>query len=211
MEEPAPNYVQSVPLTDSRLDDTHIRNWRDKGFALVHDLLPQSLLTALKQDALAFYPAPNTNASERYTDFSSGQRFVFPSRSTAFNQITLHPALLQAVADLLAVSELDLRLTQSDLWPKYGGSRSSNANDNTDQRIHCDYPNHSLVHPPEWDNPEAVEMIIYLNSYDECGVQPQLYRDVDPTTPPTLANHSNTRRRGSGLRERSPTSRGLHG
>ena len=169
MEEPAPNYVQSVPLTDSRLDDTHIRNWRDKGFALVHDLLPQSLLTALKQDALAFYPAPNTNASERYTDFSSGQRFVFPSRSTAFNQITLHPALLQAVADLLDVSVLELRLTQSDLWPKYGGSRSSNANDNTDQRMHCDYPNHSLVHPPEWDNPEAVEMIIYLNSNDECA------------------------------------------
>ena len=34
--------------------------------------------------------------------------------------------------------------------------------------MHCDYPNHSLVHPPEWDSPEAVEMIVYLNDYDEC-------------------------------------------
>ena len=112
---------------------------------------------------------PTPKAAERYNDFSSGQRFVFPSKSEAFNQITLHPALLQAVADLLGVSVLELRLTQSDLWPKYGNDAPSDAGDNTDQRMHCDYPNHSLVHPPEWDHPEAVEMIIYLNSYDECG------------------------------------------
>ena len=80
MEEPAPNYVQSVPLTDSRLDDTHIRSWRDKGFALVHDLLPQSLLTALKQDALAFYPARQLpRQSERYATISAVvNAFVFP-------------------------------------------------------------------------------------------------------------------------------------
>ena len=139
-----------------------------QSFALVHDLLPHSLLAALKQDALAFYPEPNTTASEGYNDFSSGQSFVFPSRSTAFNAISLHPALLQAVADLLDVSVLELRLTQSDLWPKYGSDSAPNAGDNTDQRMHCDYPNHSLVHPPEWDSPEAVEMIVYLNDYDEC-------------------------------------------
>ena len=185
MEKQTVSYLQSKRLVDSRLDDEHIRSWRERGFTLVHDLLPHPLLTTLKQDALAFYPEPNTKAAERYNDFSSGQRFVFPSKSEAFNQITLHPALLQAVADLLGVSVLELRLTQSDLWPKYGNDAPSDAGDNTDQRMHCDYPNHSLVHPPEWDHPEAVEMIIYLNSYDECGVQPQLYRDVDPTTPPT--------------------------
>ena len=163
MEKPTVRYIQSERLMDSRLDDEHIRSWRNKGFALVHDLLPHSLLAALKQDALAFYPEPNTTASEGYNDFSSGQSFVFPSRSTAFNAISLHPALLQAVADLLDVSVLELRLTQSDLWPKYGSDSAPNAGDNTDQRMHCDYPNHSLVHPPEWDSPEAVEMIVYLN------------------------------------------------
>ena len=168
MEKPTVRYIQSERLMDSRLDDEHIRSWRNKGFALVHDLLPHSLLAALKQDALAFYPEPNTTASEGYNDFSSGQSFVFPSRSTAFNAISLHPALLQAVADLLDVSVLELRLTQSDLWPKYGSDSAPNAGDNTDQRMHCDYPNHSLVHPPEWDSPEAVEMIVYLNDYDEC-------------------------------------------
>lgn len=168
MEKPTVRYIQSERLMDSRLDDEHIRSWRNKGFALVHDLLPHPLLAALKQDALAFYPEPNTTASEGYNDFSSGQSFVFPSRSTAFNAISLHPALLQAVADLLDVSVLELRLTQSDLWPKYGSDSAPNAGDNTDQRMHCDYPNHSLVHPPEWDSPEAVEMIVYLNDYDEC-------------------------------------------
>lgn len=168
MDEPKVNYIQSQRLMNNRLDEAHIRSWRDKGFALVHDLLPQPLLAALKQDALAFYPEPNTQASERYNDFSSSQSFVFPSRSTAFNATTLHPALLQAVADLLDVSVLTLRLTQSDLWPKYGNDSSPNAEDNTDQRMHCDYPNHSLVHPPEWDNPEAVEVIVYLNDYDDC-------------------------------------------
>jgi hypothetical protein len=168
MEEATVSYFQSERLINNRLDDEHIRSWRDRGFALVHDLLPQELLAALKHDALAFYPEPNSKASERYNDFSSSQRFVFPSRSTAFNAITLHPTLLQAVADLLGVSVLELRLTQSDLWPKYGSDASPNADNNADQRMHCDYPNHSLVHPPEWDHPDAVEMIVYLNSYDEC-------------------------------------------
>ena len=40
--------------------------------------------------------------------------------------------------------------------------------DNRDQRMHCDYPNHSLDHPTEWNRPEAVEMIVYLNNYEEC-------------------------------------------
>ena len=78
MEEPAADYVQSEPLTDSRLDDTHIRSWRDKGFTLVHDLLPYPLLMALKQDALAFYPAPKIKASDSHR----GQRRLTRSLCT---------------------------------------------------------------------------------------------------------------------------------
>ncbi len=162
------NYAQSEGLTKARLDDAHISSWRDRGFALIHDLLPLSLLQTLKEDALAFYPAPNSAAAEQYFDFSSSQKFVFPSRSAAFNSITLHPALLQAVADLLNLPIWQLRLTQSDLWPKYAGADSKDPEANRDQRMHCDYPNHSLVHPPPWESPEAVEMIIYLNDYKEC-------------------------------------------
>ena len=165
-------FVPSQQLSDARLSQTHIHSWREQGFALVHDLLPQSLLVELKRDALHHYPAPGTEAARSYNDFSSGQSFVFPSRSAAFNAVTLHPALLQAAADLLDIAVMELRLTQSDLWPKYGSPDSQTdsdlEDDNNDQRMHCDYPNHSLVHPPQWDQPEAVEVIVYLNSYEEC-------------------------------------------
>ena len=165
-------FVPSQQLSDARLSQTHIHSWREQGFALVHDLLPQSLLVELKHDALHHYPAPGTEAARSYNDFSSGQSFVFPSRSAAFNAVTLHPALLQAAADLLYIAVMELRLTQSDLWPKYGSpdsqTDSDREDDNSDQRMHCDYPNHSLVHPPQWDQPEAVEMIVYLNNYEEC-------------------------------------------
>jgi len=110
-------FVQSQQLSDARLSQTQIHSWREQGFALVHDLLPQSLLVELKHDALHHYPAPGTEAARGYNDFSSGQSFVFPSRSAAFNTITLHPALLQAAADLLDIAVMELRLTQSDLWP----------------------------------------------------------------------------------------------
>ena len=162
------NYVHSEVVMNNRLSEAHIDSWRECGFALVHDLLPTALLHELKDDAAAFYPEPDTDAATHFHDFGSGQKFVFPAESNACNSVTLHPLLLQAVADLLGVETTQLRLTQSDLWPKYGLGESAHALDNTDQRIHCDYPNHSLVHPPEWHRPEAVEIIIYLNDFDEC-------------------------------------------
>ena len=61
-------------------------------------------------------------------------------------------------------------IAQAEVWPKYGRKPSdTNFLDNSDQRIHCDYPNHTLVHPPEWEKPEAVEMILYLDNFDDCA------------------------------------------
>lgn len=162
------NYTYSHGLTNGRLEAEHISAWRNNGFTLVHDLLPKSLLQALKQDAVDFYPESGTAAAEHFNNFGSGQKFVFPADSAACNAVTMHPLLLQAVADLLGVAIAELRLTQSDLWPKYGGQHSDDDHNNTDQRIHCDYPNHSLVHPPAWESPEAVEIILYLDNYEAC-------------------------------------------
>ena len=44
----------------------------------------------------------------------------FPSELAEFNNIVLNPRLLQAVAALLEVKVSELRLSQADLWPKYG-------------------------------------------------------------------------------------------
>lgn len=168
MADAAVSHIPSLGLINGQLDTQHIQNWREQGFTLVHDLLPDSLLRSLKQDALDFFPAPNTPESERFKDFSSSESFVFPANSAAFNTVTLHPALLNATAELLGVSTLELRLTQSDLWPKYGAGTTDDPEDNRDQRIHCDYPNHSLLHPPPWSSPEAVEIIIYLDDCEAC-------------------------------------------
>lgn len=152
-----------------QLSRTEIDQWRTQGFTLVDDLLPAELLLELRRDAESFYPRAGTEEAARFKGFGSAQRFVFPSESTPCNAVTLHPALLGAVADLLSATVMDLRLTQSDLWPKYGRDSTDNAHDNNDQRIHVDYPNHTLVHPPPWSRPEAVEIIIFLSDQEASG------------------------------------------
>ncbi|NNL67312.1 MAG: hypothetical protein HKP30_13775 [Myxococcales bacterium] len=143
--------------------------WREAGFVLVDGVLPQALLERARADAEAIFPAPGSPEADATRDFGSDGRMTFPSASDAVNAITLHPRLLAAVAQLLGVPVMELRLTQSDLWPKYGHPRSGAERDNADQRIHVDYPNHTLVHPPRWDRPEAVEIILYLSDVSETG------------------------------------------
>ena len=41
--------------------------------------------------------------------------------------------------------------------PRMVSNPTSDPLDHHDQRIHVDYPNHTLVHPPAWETPEAVE------------------------------------------------------
>ncbi len=156
------------------LSQDQVERWRNQGFVLVDGLLPTEMVKRLTAAVDGHYPAAGSEASERITDFGSGSAavgpVVFPSRIDAFNQVTLAPQLLATVAQLLGVAVGGLRLTQSDLWPKYGRTgRSGGQRDNQDQRIHVDYPNHSLVHPAPWDRPEAVEAILYLSDHAECG------------------------------------------
>lgn len=186
------NWVQPESLSpEGQLRPAAIQSWREKGFALVNNLLPTDLLTELKQDAESFYPRPGSEEASQFRDFGSSQRFVFPAESAPCNEVTLHPALLGAVADLLGVSVMDIRLTQSDLWPKYGREATDRARDNNDQRIHVDYPNHTLVHPPPWSRPEAVEVIIFLDDVSDSGgptaVVPR-EGDDDPLYPYPIVN-----------------------
>ena len=164
------HWAASEPAEQGRLSAAQISRWREQGYCLVHDLLPNELLRAVQRDAHEAFPAPDSEAAADMRNFGSSQRFVFPADSDAANAATLHPALLQAVADLLGVPVAEIRLTQSDVWPKYGRTATSANNyDNADQRIHCDYPNHMLTHPPRWHEPSAVEIIIYLSDVETCA------------------------------------------
>ena len=174
MHDPETKWAEPSPARpfDARgvLTPDQVTSWRQRGFALVDGVLPESLLERLIADARAEFPAPGTPEAASVTGFGSRGHFVFPARSAAANEVTLHPRLLGAVAELLGVDLAGLRLTQSDLWPKYGrAERVAGEWDNQDQRMHVDYPNHTLTHPPRWNAPEAVELILYLNDVDACG------------------------------------------
>lgn len=174
------------------LSAAQIESWRERGFALVDGVVPDALLEEALADARAMFPEPGDDAHTAITDFGSMGKMAFPAESEAANAVTLHSRLLRAISQLLDTEIEGLRLSQSDLWPKYGRAASTaRANDrdnhdrnntdrdssdpnnsdrnNSDQRIHVDYPNHTLVHPPRWDAPEAVEILLYLSDIDACG------------------------------------------
>ena len=76
---------------------------------------------------------------------------------------TLHPRVLAAASQLLGCGADELRLAQSEIWEK----SSINPVANNDQRMHADFPNHTLVVPPR--GPEAVAMLVFWDDCDECG------------------------------------------
>jgi hypothetical protein len=93
---------------------------------------------------------------------------AFPcADSHALNEATLHPRLLAAVAQLLGEDGVaGLRLTQSEAWLKSSVAQEPNH----DQRMHCDFPNHTLTMPPAHDSqPEAVSMLAFWDDVDEVG------------------------------------------
>ncbi len=174
------------------LTEAQVARWRSQGYLLVDGLFDPEVIERLRVEAAARFPAPGSPEAAEVSDF--GSALTFPADLAAFNRVTLDERLLAAVAGLLGVAVGDLRLTQSDLWPKYGrrgrtagivsdrgntddahlghdgaGAVDDSRYDNQDQRIHVDYPNHTLVHPAPWDRPEAVELILYLSDHRDCG------------------------------------------
>ncbi|MCB1693025.1 MAG: phytanoyl-CoA dioxygenase family protein [Pseudomonadales bacterium] len=161
--------VRSEPAGGSPLDDSHIASWRNEGYAFVRDLFPGDLIDTLRSAAIAHYPPPGSAEAASIADFGSGGALTFPSVVPALNELTLYEPFLQGVAQLLDTPVTELRLTQSDLWAKYGRDERLGRGDNADQRIHVDYPNHTLAHPTPWDRPEAVEVIVYFDEAEVTG------------------------------------------
>lgn len=149
------------------LDAAQVAQWREQGAVVVDGLVPLDLVLAVRDTALALARPPGPGEP---TDFGSAGRCVFPADCEAFNALTLHPRLLAALAQLLGEDVRNLRLTQSDLWTKWGREQApDDPFDNSDQRMHVDYPNHTLLHPPPWDDPDAVEVIVYGTDRADCA------------------------------------------
>jgi len=161
--------IRAEPISGGTLTAQQISCWQQEGYTFISGLLADDLISQLAHAALKQFPAPASREANRIKDFGSHGALTFPSRAPGFNEVTLSENLIRAIAALLATTPDQLRLSQSDLWPKYGRARSSDKYDNQDQRIHVDYPNHSLAHPTPWDRPEAVEMILYLSDWQQTG------------------------------------------
>lgn len=150
------------------LSQDQILQWRSQGYTFVRGLIPEQLVYTLIDIASDLFPVGGSEAAEKMTSFGSSGALVFPSSYFEFNEVTLHPGLVRAVSQLLEIDIKEIRLSQSDLWPKYGRIATRALRDNSDQRMHVDYPNHSLTHPPVWQQPDAVELILYLSDYRDC-------------------------------------------
>jgi len=151
------------------LSQHQIQQWQGQGFTFVRGLIPQVLVSALIDIASDLFPSGGSEAAEHKRGFGSSGALVFPSSYFEFNEVTLHPNLLVVICQLLELDIHEIRLTQSDLWPKYGRVATGSLRDNSDQRMHVDYPNHCLTHPPIWQQPDAVELILYLSDYQDCA------------------------------------------
>ena len=161
------------PATDMKapvLTATDVATWRENGYCLVDGVFPSELLELVIKDCQSVFPPPLSEEAKKINYYGG---FVnFPSTYDSVNQVALHPRIMNAVAQLFGVPDLtDCRLTQTEVWPKYGRTDltyEKDEEDNADQRMHCDFPSHTLVHPPPWDEPEAVSIILYLSKVEDC-------------------------------------------
>ena len=154
------NNGDSKILTDEQVDQ-----WKTNGFALVNGILPQDLIKSVIKDAARIVGNdPSINLS-----WDKRGLLEFPTTSPSINQLSLNHNLLTAISQLLGTKEFSMK--QADLWKKVGAKACAEYGDyeNVDQRIHMDFPNHTFVHPPLWNEPDAVEVIIYLSDCRECG------------------------------------------
>ena len=152
------------------LSEHQIRQWREKGFLLVNNILEDDILEEAIKELNIIYP--NVDSIDRVNeiaakqDFGSNGMLEFPSRHNFINKITLSENIINVSEQLLGE---EVRLLQSDAWSKYGGKKTEDSKNNRDQRIHVDYGNNTLVHPYSWDKPDAVAMIIYFDYSDVTG------------------------------------------
>ena len=163
-------YIQPESFHESALDD-YVSIWKQQGFLLFSDLIPSDLFaSALSEVNKVFPPSLDEKTIEDKAfraDFGSNGLLEFPCPFPNVNQLSLAKPILQLSKRLLNTDEI--RLIQADVWAKYGSKSSFSDEDNRDQRMHMDFGNNTLLHPPSWNKPEAVACIISFDHTQSCG------------------------------------------
>ena len=154
-------YLQPISTDASQFDSLQpeiIDQWRTKGYALINGLLPLDLVQAGRADLDAMIKSRPSKVTEDFGGFS------FPFSSASLNSVVLHPRILEIARNALRGEVL---LSQGEAWAKRVQAKSKFGNQ--DQRMHMDYPNHSLIHPPPWQEPNVIAMILYFDFLEDCG------------------------------------------
>ena len=130
--------------------------WKEDGYVIVKNLINKELINKCSYFMNNHYTEKNV-----CTDFGSNNHeleFIY----TILDKLYINENI-KSVQKLL---NKNILLTQADAWSKSGNNKiRSNGN----QRIHMDYGNHTFLHINDWDEPEAVAMIIYLSDIKETG------------------------------------------
>lgn len=144
------------------LSDSQIQTWKEEGAVVCQ--LPAEVVRPALTWLNSHFTIDHIDSS--HLDFGSPDRqFEFPTFIEPLDDLVLNEALICAAQNLLGTE--DVRLIQADLWPKIGVAADQHeAQANTDQRMHMDYGNNSVLHP-DWDRPDVVAAVIYYDDSDE--------------------------------------------
>ena len=172
------------------LTEEQVQRWRSRGFLVVHaapdadtyengdegggttgEVLTTREAEAFRDAATRVRLRDNANFGGVGFPFLEQEQLGHDGKANVnVNALALHPRLIRASKELLGTQ--DVMLSQAELWTKVGHApigHHAPEYQNQDQRMHCDFPNHTLVVPPPFDQPEAVAMIVYLADWRECG------------------------------------------
>jgi hypothetical protein len=148
------------------LSNSQVQTWKEEG-AVICQLPAEVADPALKWR--------NTNFTidqidSNHLDFANpDKKFEFPSFINPLDDLVLSEPLILAAQQLLGTKEV--QLIQTDLWLKIGVTDEHHeAQANTDQRMHMDYGNNTMLHP-QWDKPEVVAAVIYYDDSEDTGVE----------------------------------------
>ena len=138
--------------------------WRTRGYAIEENILHTDALVDQLETQFA-HGSPTI-------DWGADRRLEFPSRVfPALNDLAVDSRLLCTAKRLLETE--NIRLIQCVAWPKYGnsdGNSDRRSASNRDQRMHMDYGNNTLLHPPPWhETPQIVSAIVYLSDCQDTG------------------------------------------
>ena len=146
------------------LSNSQIQTWKEEGAVICQ--LPAPVV----DPALTWLNVNFTldQIDRNHMDFGTPDRkFEFPTFIDPIDDLVLSEPLILAAQKLLGTH--DVRLIQADLWPKIGvADELHEAQANTDQRMHMDYGNNTVLHP-QWDTPDVVAAVVYYDDCDETG------------------------------------------